>query len=248
VIVIEECMGTVFTIDVRDPGQWEGAVGDAMAWLHHVDAVFSTYDDGSDISRIQRGELQIGCADPDVAPVLELGARMERETHGFFSIRWNGQLDPTGLVKGWAIERASEILRNHGSMNHAVNGGGDIQAAGEAAPGRSWTIGISDPFDATKILTTVKGRDFAIATSGAAERGLHIVNPRTGRPADELAGVSVIGRSLTCVDAYATAAAAMGHAALQWIEGLPGYDAVVVGWDVVVVKNCPEALFRGSVE
>ncbi|HEX3540785.1 MAG TPA: FAD:protein FMN transferase, partial [Acidimicrobiales bacterium] len=234
---VEACMGTVFTIDIRDPAPaadgdpWRLAIGEVVAWLHHVDAVFSTYQPDSDISRLQRGEVSVAGADPDVGAVLALCARLEQQTNGYFSARYQGQPDPTGVVKGWAIERASQILRHHGSHNHAINGGGDIQIAGEAAPSRPWTIGISDPLDGTRLVTTVTGRDFAVATSGISERGHHIINPRTGQPADELASVTVTGRSLTVVDAYATAAFAMGPAALRWIETLPGHNALIVTRD-----------------
>jgi thiamine biosynthesis lipoprotein len=225
---IEHCMGTVFTIDIRDAGTWDDATGEVVAWLHHVDSVFSTYKDDSDISLLRRGELSVARADPDVGPVLDLCRQLEVETGGYFSPNYQRELDPTGLVKGWAIERASHILHAHGSHNHGVNGGGDIQIAGESAPGQPWTIGISDPLDNTRVLTTVTGRNFAIATSGIAERGAHIINPRTGRPAEELVSVTVTGWSLTRVDAYATAAFAMGPDAIGWIEAQRGHQALIV--------------------
>jgi thiamine biosynthesis lipoprotein len=225
---VEHCMGTVFSVDIRDPGSWADAIGDAVAWLHRVDAVFSTYKTDSDISRIRRGDLTPEDAGPDVARVLDLCAEVEAETSGYFTASWDAELDPSGLVKGWAIEQASRILTAHGSHNHAVNGGGDMQLAGEAAPGQPWRVGISDPFDRARVLTVVSGRDVAVATSGTAERGEHIVNPVTGAPARELASATIVGRSLTRVDAYATAAFVMGPDALDRIEGLPGYQALLV--------------------
>ena len=225
---VEHCMGTVFTIDIRDPGAWDEAITDAVAWLHRVDAVFSTYKADSDISRLRRGEVGLADCDPDVAVVLDLCTEVEAETDGYFTARWDGAVDPTGIVKGWAIERASDILRAHGSSNHTVNGGGDIQLAGESAPGEPWRVGISDPLDASRVLTVVAGRDFAVATSGVAERGSHIVDPALGAPASGLASVTVVGPSLTRVDAYATAAFAMGSDAPQWLEDLPGHEGLVV--------------------
>ena len=152
------------------------------------------------------------------------------ESKGFFSIHAgpDGALDPSGMVKGWAIERASDLLAAHGSRNHAVNGGGDIQLEGESAPGQPWRIGITDPHRAGTVLTVVAGRDLAVATSGIAERGAHIFDPHTGAAADGLASVTIVGRQLTFVDAYATAAYAMGSDALAWIESLPGYEGLVV--------------------
>ncbi|MDT4929070.1 MAG: FAD:protein transferase [Pseudonocardiales bacterium] len=226
---VEHCMGTVFTIDIRDPGDWRDAVRDVVNWLHQVDAVFSTYRADSDVSRIQRRELRAVDAHPDVLEVLDLCAQVQAATDGYFSALHNGKLDPTGLVKGWAIERAGELLRRHGSPNHAVNGGGDMQLAGEGAPGRPWRVGIADPADRTRVLTVLAGRDFAVATSGTAERGEHLVDPFTNRAATALASASVAGPSLTVADAYATAAFVMGDDALGWIEGVPEYDVLVVG-------------------
>jgi thiamine biosynthesis lipoprotein len=230
---VEHCMGTVFTIDVRHPGDWSTAVAEVVAELHRVDRVFSTYRPDSDISRMRRGELGIDGADPDVALVLDLCTQVGAETGGYFTALTPAGLDPTGLVKGWAIERAAGILRAHGSRNHAVNGGGDIQLAGETAPGQPWQVGIVDPTDRLRVLATVAGpavpgADFAVATSGVAERGHHIVNPFTGAPPTGLSSVTVVGPSLTRADCYATAAFAMGPAALGWLERLPGYEGLVV--------------------
>ncbi len=225
---VEHCMGTAFTIDIRDPGDWQPAVEQVVAWLHHVDAVFSTYRPDSDICRIQRAELRVADADPEVSEVLELCARAQAATEGAFSALPRGRLDPTGLVKGWAIERASRLLTEHGSANHGVNGGGDLQLAGESAPGRAWTIGISDPHDRSRIASTVSGHDFAVATSGTAERGQHILDPFTGRPATSLASATVTGPSLTFADAYATAAFVLGRQAIGWIDQIDGYAALLI--------------------
>jgi thiamine biosynthesis lipoprotein len=221
-------MGTVFTIDVRDPGDWSAPVAEVVAWLHRVDQTFSTYREDSAIRRLQRGELRLEDAEPEVVAVLGLCQDFERSTRGAFTSTPHGVLDPTGLVKGWAIERASELLRRSGSTNHAVNGGGDMQLAGESAPGRPWRVGISDPAGRQRLIAVVSGRDLAVATSGVAERGQHIVDPRTGAPADRLASVTIVGPHLTDADAYATAAFAMGDTATSWIEGLDGYEGLVV--------------------
>ena len=221
-------MGTVFTLDIRDPGDWSAAVAEAVAWLHHVDAVFSTYRPDSDLSRVRRGELRVADADPAFEPVLDLCARARTDTGGAFSAMSGGGLDPTGVVKGWAIERASDILDRHGARNHAVNGGGDMQLAGQAEPDRPWGVGIADPADPTRVLTIVRGCDLAVATSGVAERGLHIVDPFTGRPATGIASATVLGPRLALVDAYATAAVVLGRDAVRWIDTMAGYAALVV--------------------
>ena len=221
-------MGTVFTIDVRDPGAWGEAVREVVAWLHHVDALFSTYLPESQISRIGRQELVVESADPLVQEVLHLCEQYEAETGGIFTAHLPGGLDPSGLVKGWAIERASQVLRRHGSHNHAVNGGGDMQLAGESAPGQAWRVGITDPRDRGRVVTVVTGRDFAVATSGSYERGAHIVDPRTGHAADLVDSATVLGDGLTRVDVYATTAFVLGRDALSWLEDVPRHEGMLL--------------------
>ena len=240
---VEQCMGTVFTIDIRDSGDWTEAVRAVTAWLHDVDTVFSTYRAGSDISRIGRGELQVEHAHPDVATVLDLCAQACDTTGGAFDATATGRFDPTGIVKGWAIERGAALLSEYGARNHAVNGGGDLQLTGESAPGRPWTVGIADPLDRTHVLTVLTGRNFAVATSGTSERGAHILDPFTGEPTAAVAGASVSGPSLTLADAYATAAFVLGERAVPWIEGVDGYEALVV--DGRGVLNCSAGWRRG---
>ena len=221
-------MGTVFTIDVRDDGDWAIAIADAVAWLHHVDDVFSTYRPDSEIRRLGRRDLHLQDTGEEVREVLALCEQVRLDSDGAFTTTPFGLLDPSALVKGWAIDRSSLLLRSHGSVNHAVNGGGDMQLAGESAPGRAWRVGIAHPLRKGEVAAVVEGRDLAVATSGTAERGPHIVDLATGRPATELAGLTVVGERLTIVDAYATAAFAMGHRARAWVEGLPGYEAMAV--------------------
>jgi thiamine biosynthesis lipoprotein len=228
---VEPCMGTVFSIDVRDAGDWSEPIARAVAWLHHVDRVFSTYRSDSVISRLQRGVLRIDECPPEVGEVLRLCARAQADTRGFFTAVPNGRLDPTGLVKGWAVERASRLLVEAGARNHAISGGGDMQLAGRPAPDRPWRVGIADPHRPGRLVATVEGVDVAVATSGTAERGAHVVDPFTGRAATALASVTVVGPSLTVADAYATAALAMGAAARDWLDTVDGYDGFAVAAD-----------------
>jgi thiamine biosynthesis lipoprotein len=221
-------MGTVFSIEVRSPGVEPEDVEAAISWLHWVDETFSTYKQSSQISRLGRGDLALAECDPEVQTVLDRCEEVGLETDGYFSARAAGVLDPSGYVKGWAIQRVSDLLRDRGSVNHCVNGGGDVQCAGAADSGRPWQIGIADPFRPGQIMSAVCGRDFAVATSGSAERGAHIVDPHDGRSPDALASLTVIGARLADVDAYATAAYAMGARAAQWLTGLDGYRSVIV--------------------
>lgn len=229
-------MGTVFTLDVRDEGDWTAAMQDVVDWLHFVDATFSTYRPDSEICRLARGELIAAEAHPTVGEVLDRCAEAWRLTDGFFNAMAHGRLDPSGLVKGWAIEQASRRLRLAGACNHIVSGGGDMQIAGHAGPGRPWIVGIADPADPASVLARIAVTDAAVATSGTAERGAHIVNPFTGAAAVELASVTVVGPALTDVDVMATAAFAMGHAGVEWLQRQRGIEGLAV--DAAGRRHC----------
>jgi len=224
-------MGTVVSFDVPD---WVGApadggvLGDAIRWLHWVDATFSPYREDSDVSRFGRGALTLAECAPELAEVLAACADVAARSSGYFTTRPGGRFDPSGYVKGWAIERAAAMLTAEGSDEHSVNGGGDIQCAGDHGPGQPWRVGIADPLRPGSLALVISGRDFAVATSGLAERGPHIVDPHTGQPATGLASITVVGSRLATTDAYATAAFAMGAAARDWVESLDGYEAFAV--------------------
>ncbi|WUH95611.1 FAD:protein FMN transferase [Streptomyces sp. NBC_00433] len=222
-------MGTVFSFDVRGGGSRAAAALEAAAaWLHHVDEVFSTYRPESQISRLARGTLALSACSPEVWEVLGLCEAAERRSDGFFSARYAGGFDPTGLVKGWAVERAAAMVSSAGAEAVCVNGGGDVQVHGGP-----WRIGVADPLRKGELATAVHADgELAVATSGPAERGCHIVDPRTGLPpAAALASLTVVTRRLTDADAHATAGYAMGDRARPWLESLPGTRCFAVAAD-----------------
>jgi thiamine biosynthesis lipoprotein len=221
-------MGTVFSFDVGAPGVPDSTLDDAAALLFSIHETFSTYRDDSEISRLGRGELTIADCSPDVRFVLDECERYRQLTGGYFSVHAGGTLDPSGYVKGWAIERMSDLLSEAGSTSHCVNGGGDVQCVGDAGLGNPWRIGISDPRAPGKLATVVAGTDCAIATSGVEQRGAHIIDPHTGRPVAGLLSLTMVGARLTEADFYATAGFAMGRQAQEWVESLTGYQAFAV--------------------
>ena len=219
-------MGTVVSFDVPAPAA--GALDGAVRWLHWVDATFSPYLQDSDVSRFARGSLALADCAPELAEVLTACADVSARSGGYFTTTPGGWFDPSGYVKGWAIERAAALLTDAGSARHTVNGGGDIQCVGDRGAGQPWRVGIAHPLRPGSLAIVVSGQDFAVATSGLAERGPHIINPHTGQPATDLASVTVVGARLTLADAYATAAFAMGSAARDWVESLDGYEAFAI--------------------
>ncbi|MER8223956.1 FAD:protein FMN transferase [Streptomyces sp. NPDC094143] len=229
-------MGTVFSLDVRggESAAVRAALDEVVAGLHRVDEVFSTYREDSQVSRLRRGEVSVGQCDPEVAEVLELAAEAERVSDGWFSTSYQGRLDPTGIVKGWAVERSARRLAEvPGVCGVSVNGGGDVQLLGAPEPHRPWRVGVSDPLrpgGLAAVVSAAGAEELSVATSGTAERGAHIVDPRTGRPAvTDLAAVTVVGPRLTWADCWATAAFAMGsREGLAWLESLPDVEALLI--------------------
>jgi thiamine biosynthesis lipoprotein len=225
----EHVMGTVVSFDVPVFTRHEGVLESAVRWLHWVDRVFSPYRTDSDVALLARAEVTVDACAPEVAEVIAACGFLRDMSGGYFTTVPNGQFDPSGFVKGWAVERACQLLSAGGSTDHLVNGGGDVQCAGGRAPGEGWRLGIADPFRAGRLALVVAGRDFAVATSGTAERGSHIVDPVSGRPPTGLASLTMAGPSLTFADAYATAAFAMGGAlAREWAESLESYEAFAI--------------------
>jgi thiamine biosynthesis lipoprotein len=170
----------------------------------------------------------------DLAEVLELCEVITELSGGAFDIRrhrTDGLPDPTGLVKGWAVDRAADILTAGGIERFSLGAGGDVVVRGGRSPWEPWRIGIVDPTDRARVVATLVGRDLAVATSGQSERGEHIVDGRTGAPPDGLSSLSVAGPRLAHADAYATAAFAMGTAGLRWCASLPGYGACALTVD-----------------
>jgi FAD:protein FMN transferase len=239
----EAVMGTIARVEVHDPVPDAAVVDQVFAWLHEVDRRFSTYKAMSEVNRMHRGELAFAQCSDDLRCVLGECARLWQETDGYFDVYASGRLDPSGYVKGWSVQRASEMLTAAGASNHMVEAGGDIQVRGRPAPDRPWEIGIRHPWELNKVAWVLSGTDLAVATSGTYERGNHVVNPRDGKPATALRSVTVVGRDLGDTDAYATAAVAMGMSALTWLARLDGYESAVVAQDQTCYRSSglPEA-------
>jgi len=226
---VEHVMGTAVGLDLREPWVDDAAIEDFVAWLHEVDARFSTYRPDSEISRIAGGELTVAAAHPDVREVLELCEEVRRCSGGRFAVeRPGGAIDPSALVKGWSVERGARLLTAAGARNLCINAGGDVLALGEPERGRRWRVGIRHPHVAGRVAAVLSVRDLAVATSGLYERGDHILDPQSGRPARGLLSMTVVGPSLTLADAYSTAAFVMGEEGAPWVAGIAGYGAYAI--------------------
>jgi thiamine biosynthesis lipoprotein len=153
-----------------------------------------------------------------------------------FSAGWRGWFDPTGLVKGWAVERAAArflrpLLAEPQVQAAGINAGGDMQLLTDPESAWQWRIGIADPDDRTATLATIRLGDGAIATSGIGERGHHIIDPRTGQPATSVHSATVISDRLTDADLWATTAVIAGFDDLSWLNDAHSRSGMLIAPD-----------------
>lgn len=228
---VEQIMGTAITLDLADdlpPATLRELADQVFVWMREVDARFSTYKPDSEVCRFDRGEVLLSEASADLRFVLETCADLWGATDGFFDAYATGRFDPSGFVKGWAAQVASDRLLAAGAANHCVNAGGDVRVRGCSPSGEPWRIGIRHPWDPMATCLVLTGTDLAVATSGVYERGRHVVDPRRRVPASGLRSVTVVGTDLGVADAYATAALAMGATGLGWLDRQEHYSHAVV--------------------
>lgn len=193
-----------------------------------IDNRFSPYKADSEVSAMNRGDIPPSGISTSLREVLELAELTRHETHGYFDVRRpDGRVDPSGLVKGWAIRNAARLLDRAGCTNYCVEAGGDIQCRGVSESGTPWRVGIRNPFNDTEIVKTLVPGDSGVATSGLYVRGAHIYDPLRHAPASaEIASLTVVGPDVYEADRFATAAFAMGRDGIGFIEaafGLEGY-------------------------
>ncbi len=224
---------TVALVTAQDDRASRGLIGRVFAYFEAIDDRFSTYKPDSEISRINRGALTIARASADMRTVFALAEGMRRQTGGYFYIAHNGQIDPSGLVKGWAVSNAAAMLAGWGCANFFVEAGGDFQARGANAEGRPWRVGIRSPFNLREIVKVLAVSDRGVATSGTYARGQHIYNPLAdpagdGLPDPDILSITVIGPDVYEADCYATAAFAMGRRGIDFVETLAGFEGYMI--------------------
>jgi thiamine biosynthesis lipoprotein len=247
--VIEHIMGIPITMDIPD-------CDDALIFekvfkrFREIDKRFSPYKNDSELSKFQRGEITSSNLSEEFKKIMTACKNAQEETDGYFSAYYNmpspshhlagssgfakkytkvarsAGYDPTGYVKGWAIAEAGKIIEKNGRRTYCISAGGDILA--RSISDKIWNVGIQDPNHKHKIIGKISDRNFAVATSGIYERGLHIVNPKTGEPAQELLSVSVIGPDIIRADVLATAIFAGGKSGLVLAEELSDYETLVI--------------------
>ncbi|MGW2045686.1 FAD:protein FMN transferase [Streptomyces sp. NPDC001858] len=242
---VEHVMG--FPVSLRvDDTVVRDETGDAVfAWLREVDARFSPFKADSEVSRYGRGELAADELSADLVEVLDICERYRAATGGAFDVRLPGRgFDPCAVVKGWSVQRAAELLTGAGIGRFCLNAGGDVVVSGGP-----WRVGVRHPELADKLCTVLDLTDGAVATSARYERGDHILDGRTGRPASGLDSLTVVAPTLTEADTVATAAFAMGAEGVEWAAEQDGCEvyAVLPGGRVLRTGGFPTAAAAAAV-
>jgi len=226
--LVAPVMGTTVSIDVRDPTVGSEALEAAVRTLREHEARFTPFRPDSEIKRLERQELSLADAHPDVREVLDACTVLRSESDGAFDVWRDGRLDPSGYVKGWAAERAADVLRAVGARSFALNIGGDIVCAGGRAPGSPWRVGVRHPEDPARMIVVLGVITGAVATSGLYERGEHVVDARTGEAPTSWRSITVLAPDLASADAIATAALAMGEEGPTWAATRFGCEVAAI--------------------
>ena len=231
-------MGMPITIDIVDAGSTP-QLDDVFAYFVSVEARFSVFKPESEISALNQGRLSLSEVSEPMREVLAIAAKTKRETDGYFDIRRpDGSLDPSGVVKGWAILNAADRIRAADVQNFYVDAGGDIQTGGVNANGEPWRIGIRNPFNPREIVKAIKPAGRGVATSGSYVRGQHIYDPyRPDQRLDEVVSLTVVGEDVLEADRFATAAFAMGRAGIHFIEERPDLEGYAIDAAGVATKT-----------
>lgn len=205
-------------------------IDEVFAYLRSIDEQFSTYKKTSEVTKINSKALEKNDYSKEMKKVLKIGEKTKKETDGYFDVWNNGRLDPSGIVKGYAIKAASEILKKKGYKNFFVEIAGDMQISG-LNENRKWKVGIKNPLNSSEILKVLKVSGKGIATSGTYARGNHIYNPKNEILQREIVSLTVIARNVLEADRMATGAFAMGRGAIPFLEKLKGFEAFAITKD-----------------
>jgi thiamine biosynthesis lipoprotein len=213
-IYVFETIGTVVSIEppLRVPA--------IEAVFADYNRRFSLYLPGSELSRIADGSLRLSHASSILRDAYAIALEWRSLTAGAFTPhRPDGVIDLSGIVKALALDAAGALLADSGDW--ILNAGGDVLTSGQVA-----TVGVTDPFDRTQLLTSVRlgGSRRAVATSGTSERGDHI----WGRGG--FAQVTVVANDIVTADVLATAIVA---------GGVDTLNASTSGWDIDVLAIDP---------
>jgi thiamine biosynthesis lipoprotein len=145
-----------------------------------------------------------------------------------------------GIGKGYAAERAKQVMKDEGVESGVVNASGDLSAWGLQPNGKEWTVGIANPNSSQEVFSYMAITDMAVATSGNYEKYVmidgkkysHTIDPRTGLPVNGIKSVTIITTNAEIADAMATPVMIMGiNTGLDMINQMKNIEAVIIDDD-----------------
>ena len=231
-----------------------GAIKDSFREIERIEWLLSKFDKDSEVSKINRfaGQEEVLVSE-EVFGLIERSIYYSDASGGSFDITAEPQkkgryrdiildknrlsvrfadsdikIDLGGIAKGYAADMAKEVLRSSGIENALVNIGGNMFALGSPPGKDSWQIGIQHPRDKNAIVHRLSLKDKAISTSGDYERPLHIIDPATGNPSKDIAGVTIVALSAEQADALSTAVFVMGaEAGSELVRSIEGAEVYI---------------------
>lgn len=213
------------TVEICDSGASQSDIDKVFDYFVAIDNQYSTFKPDSEISRYNQKKLTYDQLSGDLKLVLKLCDDTKIDTQGYFDIRRpDGTLDPSGLVKGWAIFNAANLIKSWGFQNYYVDAGGDIQVNGLNSQNKPWTIGIRNPQNRDQNVKIISIGNQGVATSGTYIRGQHVYDPFNPQPITDIVSLTVIGPNIYEADRFATAAFAMREQGLNFIATLRGFE------------------------
>lgn len=223
-------MGMPVTVEILDLSAQKNDLEEVFSYFQYVDENFSKYKKTSEVSKINNGEIRDSEYSEDMKTVLKLSEETKNLTDGYFDIVTpEGKIDPSGLVKGWAIHEASKLLEAKGFQSYYIEAGGDIQPHGVNSQGEKWRVGIRNPFKLEENVKVLYLGEEGIATSGTYLRGQHIYDPlQQKKQITEVVSLTVIGPNIYEADRFATAAFAMRENGIDFIERLDGFEGYLI--------------------
>lgn len=231
-------MGMPVVVEIVDKPLMKEDLEKVFQYFTWVDDKFSTFKDDSEVMRLNHGEITESEVSPELQEVLKLSEETKLATQGFFDIRLPGSsIDPSGLVKGWAIRNAAKILDDAGYQNFYVEAGGDVEVRGHNADDKKWRIGIKNPFNKFEIVKVLYLGKGGVATSGTYEKGQHIYNPHMPGALEEILSLTVIADNVYEADRFATAAFAMGLSGIHFIENLAEMEGYMIDKEGIATET-----------
>jgi FAD:protein FMN transferase len=227
-------MDMPITVEIIDQNVSEKDFHEVFNYFKYIDNTFSVYKPESEISQINLGKLPQSKWSKDMQTIFSKAKTTKEETSGYFDIFYQGKYDPSGVVKGWAIENVAKLLNQKGFKNYYIDAGGDICAVGKNSQNKPWRIGIRNPFNRFENVKVLEIANKGVATSGTYIRGQHIYNPiKPKEKITDIVSLTVIGPNIFDADRFATAAFAMGKNGINFIEKLAGFAGYMIDKDKI---------------